>query len=165
MRVTKELAAKVKTSVYSKFASRLEQLNQEKENCKMAYIQARRCRRARMVEDIKAADFAPDTLEMLLSIIRGQAYNHSMLGQVQNLNDLMEWADTSGTDPNKMSNYEVDMPEFTAADEAINRLMAERTNTLQDVLIALEYTNKRDGIIDVMKEFGLDFTCGQQSTK
>ena len=164
MRVTKELAAKVKTSVYSKFAPQLEQLNQERENYKVAYIQARRCRRARMVEDIKAADFAPDTLELLLSIIRGQAYNHSMLGKVQNLDDLMEWADTSGVDPSKMSNHEVDTPEFIAADEAVNRLMVERTNTLQDVMIALEYTNKRDGIIDVMKEFGLDFSCGQQST-
>ena len=111
-----------------------------------------------------AAQFSDKTTEMLLSVLRENAGHGSLLKEAKNFDDVMAWAKASSLDPSKLYNSYFTSPEFDAVCAKENRLMTERTNTLQDVMIALEYTNKRDGIIDVMKEFGLDFTCGQQST-
>ena len=165
MRVTKELAAKVKTSVYAKFQPQLEACRQEKDKAKAQYLRDRRNRRIELVHQLMDAKFSDESIELLLSLIREGAGRHSKLDEVADFSDLLVWAENSELNPDKLYDSYCTTPEFEAASDKADQLTVARTNTLQDVLIALEYTNKRDGIIDVMKEFGLDFTCGQQSTK
>ena len=73
MRVTKELAAKVKTSVYAKFTKQFEECAEEKNNVKAQYLINRRNARSRMVDELMAAQFSDKTTEMLLSVLRENA--------------------------------------------------------------------------------------------
>lgn len=160
MKVTKELAAKVKTSVYAKYAPMMEECRQEKDEAKAEYLRDRRERRIHMVDELMAAQFSDNSIKMVLSLIREGATRGSTLDKVQSLDDLMAWAEASELNPDKLYDSYCTTVKFNVADQKCDRLSVERTNTLQDVMIALEYTNKREGIADIMKEFGLDFKCG-----